>query len=169
VVRGSFALVGAAEDAAVDAVYRAAFADEAGGASPDFLDRELRVHRDREGFSFVGAVDGGELIGFVYGVTGRRGQWWSDHVALHAPVELVDVWVGGHFEVVELAVLPEARGRGVGAALMIALLEDRPEPCALLATWQHDSPSRRLYERLGWIELLHDLAGDRSLYGRLLR
>lgn len=157
-----------ADDAEIGAVYDAAFADTARGPSPDFLTVELAPHRQREGFAFVGAVEEDGLVGFVYGYTGRRGQWWSDRVADRAPAELVDTWIGGHLEVVELAVRPEARGRGVGAALMTALLRDRPEPCALLSTWQHDGPARRLYERLGWVELLHDLDDESSLYGRLL-
>ena len=64
--------------------------------------------------------------------------------------------------------LPEARARGIAAALMTSILEGRPEPRALLGTWQHPSPARRLYERLGWIELQHDLDGEFSLYGRML-
>lgn len=155
-------------DADVDAVYRAAFAMEAGSMNPAFLTEQLPTHRGRDGFRLLGARRNGVLLGFVYGYTGERGQWWSEHVAAHAPDELVDTWLGGHLEIVELAVLPEARGAGIGAALMTAVLTDRQEPCALLGTWQHPSPARRLYERLGWIELLHDLDGSFSLYGRVL-
>lgn len=164
-----FQLVPTVDDEQIDAVYRAAFAGEQGGPNPDFLTGQLAPHRAREGFSVVGAMDRRGLVGFVYAYTGRRGQWWSDHVAAHTSVEIADAWVGGHLEVVELAVLPETRGRGIGAALVTAILEDRPESCALLGTWQHDSPARRLYERLGWSELQHDLDGEYSLYGRLLR
>lgn len=143
-----FQLVLTADDAQIDDVYSRAFAGEQDGPNRDFLGTQLLTHRGRERFAFVGATDGDALLGFAYGFTGRRGQWWPDHVAAHASVELVDTWLGGHFEVVVLAVVPEARERGVGAALMTELLADRPEPCALLGTWQHDSPARRLYERL---------------------
>jgi ribosomal protein S18 acetylase RimI-like enzyme len=161
-------LVQEADDADIDAIYRAVFAEEPGAINPDFLGEQLPRHRARAGFRILGAEQDGRLVGFVYGYTGERGQFWADHVIAHAPEELVGTWVGGHFEVVELAVLPEARGRGIGTALMTAIVEDRPEPCALLGTWQHPSPSRRLSERLGWIELLHDLDGTYSLYGLLL-
>jgi ribosomal protein S18 acetylase RimI-like enzyme len=164
-----FHLVPTADDAQIDAVYSRAFAGEQDGPNREFLGGQLATHRMRERFAFVGAAEGEALLGFAYGFTGHRGQWWPDHVAAHTSAELVDTWLGGHFEVVVLAVVPEARGRGVGAALMTALLADRPEPCALLGTWQHDSPARRLYERLGWVELQHDLDGRSSLYGRLLR
>lgn len=159
-------LVREADDAEVDAVYRAAFGDE---AHPGFLDRQLPAHRSRSGFSLLGARRDGRLLGFGYGYTGERGQYWTEHVAAHSPAELVDTWLGGHFEVVTLAVVPEARGRGVATALMTELVRDRGEPCALLGTGQRPSPARRLYERLGWVELLHDLDGEYSLYGRLLR
>ena len=164
-----FQLVHEADDAAVDALYRTAFAEVPGGPNPAFADTQLPTHRRRERFTLVGATQEDVLLGFAYGYTGRRGEWWPDHVAAHTSVELVDTWIGGHFEVVALAVLPEARGRGIGAALMTALLEDRPEPCALLGTGMRPSPARRLYERLGWIELQHDLDGEVGLYGRLLR
>ena len=52
---------------------------------------------------------------------------------------------------------------------MTELVRGRCEPCALLGTGQRPSAARRLYERLGWVELLHDLDGEYSLYGRLLR
>lgn len=164
-----FRVVQTVDDAAMDAVYRAAFAEEPGGPSMDLLGGQLATHRARERFTVVGAMDGDALVGFAYGYTGRRGQWWPDHVAANTSVELIDTWIGGHFEVVVLAVVPQARGRGVGAALMTALLEGRPEPRALLGTGQRPSPARRLYERLGWTELQHDLDGEHSLYGRLLR
>jgi ribosomal protein S18 acetylase RimI-like enzyme len=162
-------LVPEADDADIDAVYRTAFAQEPGAINAGFREHQLPTHRARDGFRLVGAAREGRLVGFVYGYTGNRGQFWTDHVVARAPEELVATWVGGHLEVVELAVLPEARGLGIGAALMGAVVEDRPEPCALLGTWQHPSPARRLYERLGWLELMHDLDGEYSLYGRVLR
>src|SRR4051812_42491782 len=110
---GTVELVQDAGDDAIGAVYRSAFADEAGGAHPGFLGEQLPTHRGRDGFRLVGAVQDGRLLGFVYGYTGQRGQFWTEHVAAHAPVELVGTWLGGHLEVVELAVLPEARGTGI--------------------------------------------------------
>ena len=162
----AFELVREADDAEVDAVYRAAFGDE---AYPGFLQQQLPAHRTRSGFSLLGTRHDGRLLGFGYGYTGERGQFWTEHVAANSPAELVDTWVGGHFEVVTLAVVPEARGRGVATVLMTELVRGRTEPCALLGTGQRPSPARRLYERLGWVELLHDLDGAYSLYGRLLR
>jgi ribosomal protein S18 acetylase RimI-like enzyme len=162
----AFELVREADDAEVDAVYRASFGDE---ASPGFLEQQLPAHRARAGFSLLGARQGDRLLGFGYGYTGERGQFWTEHVVANSPAELVDTWVGGHFEVVTLAVLPEARSRGIATALMTELVRGRHEPRALLGTGQRPSAARRLYERLGWIELLHDLDGAYSLYGLVLR
>ena len=63
------------------------------------------------------AQDDDALVGFAYGYVGERGQWWSDRVVEALPVAVTDVWVGGHFEFVELAVLPDYRGQGIGGLL----------------------------------------------------
>lgn len=107
-------------------------------------------HRGRDGFRLVTADSGDELLGFGWGYTGQRGQWWADtvHSAL-GPVG--DDWVGGHFEFVELAVRPEHRGRGLGGALHDALLEGLVQERALLQTdADPDGAGHRLYLARGW-------------------
>ncbi|HWD80443.1 MAG TPA: GNAT family N-acetyltransferase [Kribbella sp.] len=107
----------------------------------------------------------GPVVGFAYGYTGRLGQWWPDRVAAAIGPELTAQWVGGHFEVVELAVVPEARRQGLGAALMTELMRDLPHPRALLGTDVDDGPAPRLYRRLGWKLLFPDLGWGSALYG----
>ncbi|MBN6055000.1 GNAT family N-acetyltransferase, partial [Nonomuraea sp. RK-328] len=51
------------------------------------------------------------------------------------------------FEVAELCVHPEARGRGVGQALLEAAVADRPTAWLITSP---EAPAARLYERLGW-------------------
>jgi ribosomal protein S18 acetylase RimI-like enzyme len=109
--------------------------------------------------------DAGKLTGFAYGFTGHRGQWWSDRVAAAVDPELADEWIGGHFEVVELAVIVEAQRQGLGAALMTALMADLPNRRALLTTYVDDRPAPRLYRRLGWKLLVPDLGWGSALYG----
>ena len=53
-------------------------------------------------------------------------------------------------ELVELAVLPDTQGHGIGAALLEALLAARPEPHVLLHTVDQDTPAMRLYLRAGF-------------------
>ncbi|HET6698306.1 MAG TPA: hypothetical protein VFG88_04400 [Nocardioidaceae bacterium] len=47
-------------------------------------------------------------VGFAYGYTGSRGEYWPDRVVEALGDDLADEWVGGPFELVELAVLPPA-------------------------------------------------------------
>lgn len=110
-------------------------------------------HRSRPGYRLVLAHDGDEKVGFAWGYTGERGQYWSDTILREAGPR-IEGWVGGHFEFVELAVLPEARGRGVGGRLHDALLADLPHDRALLATSDSpDDPAVRLYLSRGWRRL----------------
>lgn len=148
-------------------VYRAAFAGpphhEREAEVERFHDRQLPAHVERSGFVLLAATVDEQVGGFVYGYTGQRGQYWSDLVVRSVPRELADEWVGGHFEVVTLAVAPSAQRHGVGARLMTELLEAVPHSRALLGGPLVDSPARRLYRRLGWVEL-GDL-GDYALFG----
>jgi GNAT superfamily N-acetyltransferase len=74
------------------------------------------------------------------------------------------LWGGGHFEVVELAVVPEMQGQGIGTALHDVLMSELPHRRALLSTWRFDCPARRLYVRRGWQLLVPDLDGS-SVFG----
>ncbi|TDW17221.1 GNAT family N-acetyltransferase [Kribbella kalugense] len=130
-----------------------------------FATEQLPTHADRDGFKLVAARSEGTVVGFAYGFTGQRGQWWSDRVANAISPELAAEWIGGHFEVVELAVQVEAQGNGLGTALMEELMRDLPNRKALLTTWIDDRPAPRLYRRLGWQVLVPDLGWGSALYG----
>jgi ribosomal protein S18 acetylase RimI-like enzyme len=150
-------------------LYRAAFTappyDEDEASIERFRDEQLPRHAEREGFRCVIARNGDCVVGFAYGYTGRRGQWWTDYVAARVPDALAQQWLGAHFEFVELAVHPEHQGRGIGGALHDALLTDLPHHRALLSTWQDDLPARRLYLNRGWQVLAQELDDESSLLG----
>jgi ribosomal protein S18 acetylase RimI-like enzyme len=132
----------------VFAVYDAVFGDW-----PDernWRDELYDRHCGREGFRLSAALDGDRLAGFAWGYVGHRGQHWSNLVVDALPKEVTAVWVGGQFEFAELAVLPDARGRGLGGRLHDVLLEGITQPRAMLSTDNHDSPAVRLYARRGW-------------------
>jgi GNAT superfamily N-acetyltransferase len=154
---------------AVVDVYRAAFAPygEDDEAVTGFAERSLPRHLARDGFRCVAAVDGDTLLGFGYGYTGARGQYWTDRVSRLAPPDVVDRWIGGHFEFVELAVQPDRQGQGIGGALHDALMADLPHRHALLSTWQQDTPARQLYLHRGWRALAE--LPDATLMGKTLR
>jgi ribosomal protein S18 acetylase RimI-like enzyme len=94
------------------------------------------------------ALRAGALVGFGFGARSLPGQWWHDRVAEQVGVAhpaLQDAWV-----LVDLAVAPEVRSRGIGSALMEALLAAQHSPRALLSTEVGNAGARRLYERHGW-------------------
>lgn len=157
----------------LECVYRAAFgAPEYGEGEEEvrrFVEEQLPQHLTREGFRLATAAVDGALVGFAYGYTGQRGQWWTDKVASLAPAEIVQTWVGGHFELVELAVDPAVQGQGIGARLHDRLLDGLPHDRALLSTYREDRPAPRLYRRLGWQLLVPDLDERNALYGLELR
>jgi ribosomal protein S18 acetylase RimI-like enzyme len=142
-------------------VFAAAFEN---GDAEHFATDQLPTHADREDFKLVVAREE-NVFGFAYGFTGRLGQWWSDRIAAAVSPELAAEWIGGHFEVVELAVLPDARNQGIGAALMQELMRDLANSRALLTTYADDRPAPRLYRRLGWQLLVPDLGWGSALYG----
>jgi RimJ/RimL family protein N-acetyltransferase len=77
--------------------------------------------------------------------------------------ETTDGWLGA---VVSYAVAPEARGRGFGRALLVEGLKaarDRHPDVRVVATvGASNAKSRRVFERLGWIE--HVLDESRVVY-----
>lgn len=123
-------------------------------------------HCARDGFRLSAALDGDRLTGFAWGYVGQRGQYWSDRVVEALPKEVTDVWVGGHFEFVELAVLPDARRRGLGGRLHDVLLEGIGQPRAMLSIDNSDSPAVRLYAGRGWRKL-GELDADTQVIGLL--
>jgi GNAT superfamily N-acetyltransferase len=118
--------------------------DDPGNAPP-----ELRTQTGRDRLT---------VIGFAYGFHGTSGQWWHDLVrsalAAAGGRELAQTWLGDSFEVAEVHVHPGYQGRGVGRAMVPALIHPRLERTALLSTQDTDSRARRLYRGLGFSDLL---------------
>lgn len=144
-------------------VYDAVFGDVADEASwrADLFER----HAARDGYRLAVARDDGALVGFAWGYVGERGQYWPDLVASTLPADVVDAWVGGHFELVELAVLPTARRHGLGGALHDAVLDGVHRRCLLGTSDDENDPAVRLYRRRGW-ERLGLLAPGVQVMGR---
>jgi ribosomal protein S18 acetylase RimI-like enzyme len=125
-------------------------------------------HVGRAGWRCVAALDrADELVGIGYGYRGARGQWWHDQVhrglVTVLPPDEVRQWLSDYFELTELHVRPHAQGRGLGEQLLRSLLSD-PPPAArvLLSTPDVPSRARRLYRRVGFVDLLrgYRFAGD---------
>lgn len=138
--------------------------DAFGPVGPEWTSSPWNQHRARDVYRLVSAHIDDELVGFAWGYTGQRGQFWTDLVST---LDAVRDWVGGHFEFVELAVRPEFRGRGVGGALHDALLDGIPHSRALLSTTDDPvDPAVRLYRSRGWVSLSH--LDDHQVMGLVL-
>ena len=150
-------------------IYLAAFSPppyHAGKAQLEHMRKAIPAQASRQGYRCVTARDrpGGGLIGFAYGYTGAKGQWWTDHVARALAGVESDRWLPGHFEFVELAVDPAFQRRGVGGCLHDLLIAGRTEGRALLSTIDQPTPALVLYERRGWVTLrrnFHFAGGDK--------
>lgn len=140
------------------------------GEVDDVLDWQKNVwdrHRARADFRLATAYDGDHLVGFSWGYTGERGQFWSDLVFDKLGAAATD-WVGGHFEFVELAVLPGKRGHGIGGRLHDQLLSDLPHRRALLGTEDDPASSAvHLYLSRGWLRLGKQSPDDQVM-GKIL-
>jgi ribosomal protein S18 acetylase RimI-like enzyme len=122
-------------------------------------------HAARAGYRLAVATDRSTVAGFAWGYVGERGQYWTDLVCDVLPSEVTADWVGGHFEFVELAVLPDYRRQGIGSRLHDALLTDVPQKCLLSTADDPDDPAVRLYLRHGW-RRLGDLSPGFQVMGR---
>ena len=136
---------------------------QAMGYSSDLLETRrgyLAGHVRRAGFRAVATIDAdGALLGFGYGYTSDRGQWWHDQVRTALRRDARRTWLSDCFEVVELHVRPCAQGHGAGATQLRALLESALGQTVLLSTPEaNEALSRawRLYRRFGFVDVLRD-------------
>ena len=155
-----------ADGVALWPVYDAVFGDHASYES--WRDAVWDRHRARTGFRLARAhTAGGTLVGFAYGYTGERGQWWTDHAREALPPEVADDWLGGHFELVSIGVLAGERGRGIGRRLLRVLFDGTGhDRLVLMATGDGADPARRLYATEGWRILGPGVAEETVILGK---
>lgn len=134
-------------------------------------------HVHRPGFRAVASLDDqGQLLGFGYGYTSAKGQWWHDRVREAMRRDQRRYWLADCFEVVELHVRPVAQGHGLGAGQLRALLGMGSGATTLLSTPEADeqrSRAWRLYRRFGFVDVLRHFTfpGDErpfAILGRTL-
>jgi ribosomal protein S18 acetylase RimI-like enzyme len=113
-----------------------------------------RNHVHIDGFACRAAVlDDGTLVGFGYGYSTAKGQWWHDLVRRALTPEVAGRWLEGAFELSELHMLPSYQGRGIGREILLQLADSIPHKTMLLSTPDADTRAFRLYHRLGFIDL----------------
>jgi ribosomal protein S18 acetylase RimI-like enzyme len=124
-------------------------------------------HAAREGFRLARVRVDGELVGFAYGYTGRRGQWWTDRAAEVLDGDVAKQWLDGHFEVVSIGVLADHRGQGLGASLLADITDGlTQERWLLMTTADEADPARRLYATRGWRVLGAGIGAGTVIMGR---
>ncbi|MEU8898890.1 GNAT family N-acetyltransferase [Nocardia sp. NPDC048505] len=117
----------------------------------------LTAELEQPGFALVRAIEGSELVGMAYGFTFAPEVWWPGS-ATPAPPEALGV---PKFAVMELAVRADHQGRGLGRALLGALLDDRAEPLAVL-TVAPAAPADAIYRAWGWRPAGHTIPDPES-------
>lgn len=138
-------------------VYRRAFAEQQYPHPEREVVRFRNVlsrHAERSGFRCKVARDERGVLGVAYGYTGTGGQWWHDVVAAALPSEEAEQWLEDCFELVELHLMPEAQGLGVGGQLHDELLAGLPHSTAALSTLDAETRALHLYKKRGWVPLL---------------
>ncbi|MBV6684373.1 GNAT family N-acetyltransferase [Bacillus sp. JRC01] len=113
------------------------------------MEIQFRKHAKYPGHEGYLAVEQGTVIGYIYGYTSLKGQYYHDLLARHLLHETD--WIRDAMELVELGVAPEHRGKGIAGRLMDALLEGRREEKALLTVRKENKGAIGFYERKGWV------------------
>jgi ribosomal protein S18 acetylase RimI-like enzyme len=140
------------------AIYAAAM-----GADPDELPTRRAImerHAANPGFRAlaVSSGDPAHIVAFTYGFRGVPGQWWHDVVragiVARSGQRAAAQWLDRVLEIAEVHVHPDFQARGIGRLMMLALTAGRPERTALLSTRDAETPARRLYHSLGFVDLL---------------
>jgi ribosomal protein S18 acetylase RimI-like enzyme len=93
----------------------------------------------------------------------QRGHYADQFPDAAHDVVLVDGEPGGRLyvdrraddiHVVDIALMPEYRGHGIGTALLTTILEEADATGKTVSIYvEHLNPARRLYERLGFVEV----------------
>ena len=115
----------------------------------------MSAHVHRAGF--VGALatdDNACTVGFCYGYHGQAGDWWHDVVARAIGRRDAADWLSDSFELAELHVHPSHHGRGLGRRLLGSVLELASGTTVVLSTHDRESPARKLYRSVGFVDLL---------------
>ncbi|HEV2526936.1 MAG TPA: GNAT family N-acetyltransferase [Thermomicrobiales bacterium] len=115
----------------------------------------LRGHVAYPDFEATLLYEGDQLLGFTYGHTNAPDQWWYRQVAVHLTrrdrVQVFD----GAWVIVELAVDPGARRRGLGRRLLRTATTGRPHHrWAVLSTVVAESAAVSLYRYEGFVPLV---------------
>ena len=131
----------------IQAVYVVAFPGH------DLADHRARTMRQASSSGFeavIACTAEGRLVGFVYGLPLSPASTWWEGLEPAAPEEFTRESGTRTVAVIDLAVLPSHRGRGLGRRLLEEFLSGRREERATLATDPEQQSVQEMYERWGW-------------------
>ncbi|WP_224756470.1 GNAT family N-acetyltransferase [Streptomyces sp. col6] len=142
-------------------VYAEAFGgppwSEDASAADGFI-RRLSDDVAHPGFTAVGAFRDDRLVGLATAWTTPTplpsGRCYPRAAAALGPGRTAQ-WLCGSREVDELAVSADARGQGVGAALLERVTADAPDGRCWLLTSVRARDAMSFYRRLGWAQATH--------------
>jgi ribosomal protein S18 acetylase RimI-like enzyme len=110
-------------------------------------------HATYPAFACAAALEGDALVGFGYGTRGEPTHWWHERVAPAAP----PAWFEDYFVIAEVAVRPEAQGRGIGRAVterLLATEEANATRAVLLTVDAANERAIALYRSLGFEDVV---------------
>lgn len=111
----------------------------------------------------------GRLLGFAFGFTFRRGQWWPEMIGPALDSAGLQDWYTDAFELVEIEVDPAEQGRGVGSALLAELGAQTAHRTILLGTSAAaDNRAPALYQRFGFVDLLPGFRYPNGVAARIM-
>ncbi|UFU00303.1 GNAT family N-acetyltransferase [Radiobacillus kanasensis] len=115
-----------------------------------FIRERILRHSNYEGYKGFILSEGEEPVGFAYGYTSQKGQYYNELLREALAESEQQNWLDDCFEVVELAVRPSQRNRGYGRQIMMELLKESNHKTAILTTQVDNLTARRLYEKMDW-------------------
>ena len=124
----------------------------------------MERHTGNPAFQAVAAMAGSsdQVVAFAYGFRGAPGQWWHDVVRTGITAKsgpsAATAWLDDVMEIAEVHVHPGYQARGIGRDMLLSLTAGREERVALLSTRDAPTRAKRLYQRLGFAELLTQFA-----------
>ncbi|WP_102028562.1 GNAT family N-acetyltransferase [Salirhabdus sp. Marseille-P4669] len=115
--------------------------------------KSLTKHMTYEGFQGIVAYENSEVVGFAYGYTSLKGQYYRNLLESALTEQQQEDWLQDCFEFVELCVKTTARKKGIGTNLHDALFQNVTTQTAILTTQIDNLAARAMYKKLGWEEI----------------
>ncbi|WP_158735948.1 GNAT family N-acetyltransferase [Alteribacillus sp. YIM 98480] len=118
-------------------------------ADPTVMKKQFQQHSRNPNFEGYLAVINNQVVGYIYGYTSRRGQYYHHLLAKHLLSN--EGWLKDCMELAELGVHPRYRRRGIAKTLIHLLLQNRQEKTALLTVRKNNHNAVSFYKKQGWV------------------